>query len=200
MQHQLHFERKFYLDRKSGYWISVDYPRIRAHAWVWKNINGIPPKGHHIHHIDGNKSNNSIENLQCLSVKDHVAVHRNEDRIEDCRKRMEMIRPLTKAWHASEEGKEWHRQHAIRCEFGKNEPIDYECLNCSIKFSSSKLSNTKFCSNKCKSAHRRKLKIDDRDFACEFCTKIFRKNKYAHRRFCSRKCAASKSKIDKEAG
>lgn len=31
MEHQIIFGRKFYKDKVKGYWISTDYPRIRAH-------------------------------------------------------------------------------------------------------------------------------------------------------------------------
>ena len=30
-----------------------------------------------VHHIDGNKSNNDIENLECLTRKEHGLKHRN---------------------------------------------------------------------------------------------------------------------------
>lgn len=33
------------------------------------------PKGYHIHHRDGDHSNNHIENLQCLSVQEHYDIH-----------------------------------------------------------------------------------------------------------------------------
>ena len=41
------------------------------------NLKFINPKTHHIHHIDGNHSNNAIENLQCLTREEHLKVHGN---------------------------------------------------------------------------------------------------------------------------
>lgn len=41
------------------------------------NLKFINPKTHHIHHIDGNHSNNIIENLQCLTRAEHLKVHGN---------------------------------------------------------------------------------------------------------------------------
>lgn len=41
------------------------------------NLKFINPKTHHIHHIDGNHSNNAIENLQCLTQSEHLKVHGN---------------------------------------------------------------------------------------------------------------------------
>ena len=85
MEHQYHFGKKFYLDNKTGYWISTSKKKIRAHVWVWKSHNGEIPTGFHIHHLDGNKSNNSIENLQCIHAKEHLQIHITEERRQFCR-------------------------------------------------------------------------------------------------------------------
>lgn len=189
MQHQFHFNRKFYIDKKTGYWISTTHPRIRAHTWVWINSKGDIPKGHHIHHIDGDKSNNCIENLECLVVKEHVGKHLTEERKRKKQELCEIIRPLTKKWHASKEGIEWHSKHALEQCFGKWEPKQYPCQQCSNKYFTSKRSPSRFCSNTCKSKWRRKSKIDDIEKICDQCSKIFNCNKYAKSRFCSIKCA-----------
>src|SRR5579862_1948738 len=73
--HQIHFDRKFYLDLSTGYWISTTSPRIRAHQWVWINTHGPIPKKCHIHHKDEDKSNNSIDNLQLIHGKQHASHH-----------------------------------------------------------------------------------------------------------------------------
>lgn len=49
------------------------------HRDVWKFYNGEIPKGHHIHHKDGNKSNNHINNLECISSSDHSKLHNKEN-------------------------------------------------------------------------------------------------------------------------
>src|ERR1700760_3000001 len=119
MQHQFHFGKKFYLDHKTGYWISTDHPRVRAHVWVWRNEKGPIPRKHHVHHIDGNKSNNDISNLDCLHERDHYRLHLTDEKRQWARKWIEEIRPLTKEWHKSEEGRKWHRQHAKEMNWGK---------------------------------------------------------------------------------
>ncbi len=183
-EHQEHFDRKFYQDLKTGYWISTDYPRIRAHRWVWNNIHGKIPKGYHIHHKDENKSNNNIINLELIECSRHYRHHYTEEKRAWSRKWAEKIRPLTKAWHASEEGIAWHKRHARKCNFGNWEPVDYKCEQCGKDFKSKKHSITRFCSNNCKSKWRRLSGIDDADFPCERCTKMFRKNKYGRKKFC----------------
>jgi hypothetical protein len=47
---------------------------------IWENNFGPIPKDndgrpYEIHHIDGNRTNNSIENLECLSIQEHYEKH-----------------------------------------------------------------------------------------------------------------------------
>ena len=129
--HQNHYDKKFYQDKKTGYWISTTSPRVRAHVWVWKYHHNLIPKGWHVHHRDENKSNNSIENLTIMSVSDHVSHHfkNNPERIEKARKNMDKIRSLTKEWHASEEGIAWHKAHGILGWINR-ESIKIVCKSC----------------------------------------------------------------------
>ena len=43
---------------------------------IWEDHNGRKmPKGHHIHHIDGDRKNNHPDNLQCCSPEEHWLIH-----------------------------------------------------------------------------------------------------------------------------
>lgn len=194
-KHQTHFGRKFYQDKKTGYWMSTDRPRIRAHQWVWNNFYQKPPPGYHLHHINENKSDNRIENLEMIKGSRHVSIHmlkkmndpeKKRKNIENCEK----IRHLTKVWHSSEEGRSWHRYHAIKHKFGKGDPIKYNCEVCSTQFYSTKRSNTRFCCNACKSKWRRDVGLDDIEKYCVLCNKKFMSNKYSKKICCSLSCAA----------
>jgi hypothetical protein len=128
-EHQEHFGKKFYKDKKTGYWISTTAPRMRAHQWVWFSHHGKPPKKCHIHHKDENKSNNQIENLELVFGKQHVSHHmikmmRDPQQKEKAKARCDKIRPMTIAWHKSEEGRAWHKYHAIKTKFGNGEHFD----------------------------------------------------------------------------
>ena len=186
MEHQNHFGKKFYQDKKTGYWISTTSPRIRAHVWVYENHHRNISKGFHIHHIDGNKSNNEISNLQALSVKDHFSKHDSEERRKKNLKHIEEIRPLTKEWHCSEEGIEWHRQHGLKT-WEQRQPFEIECKHC-LKKSKTKMFHQNFCSNSCKSAWRRAQHLDDEERICPICEIKFIVNKYAKTKTCSYQC------------
>jgi hypothetical protein len=46
-----------------------------VHRWNWMQAFGEIPKGMHIHHIDENKLNNSLDNLEMISASDHKRLH-----------------------------------------------------------------------------------------------------------------------------
>lgn len=58
---------------KKGYkriWIEkIGYKK--EHHVVWMRENGAIPKNFIIHHKDGDKLNNSLDNLECMSKKEH---------------------------------------------------------------------------------------------------------------------------------
>jgi predicted DNA-binding ArsR family transcriptional regulator len=50
---------------------------------IWESANGQIPKdkngrSYEIHHIDGNRSNNKLSNLMCVSIEDHIKIHMNQ--------------------------------------------------------------------------------------------------------------------------
>lgn len=57
-------------NRREGYVKAVSL----ANA-VWAYFNGPAPKGHVVHHRDGNQSNDLRENLDCVSNREHRKIH-----------------------------------------------------------------------------------------------------------------------------
>lgn len=46
------------------------------HRLVWEDWYGIQvPKGYVIHHLNGDKLDNRIQNLQCVEIKKHISYH-----------------------------------------------------------------------------------------------------------------------------
>ena len=189
--HQEHFGRKFYQDKKTGYWISCDYskerPRVRAHQWVWLNHFKIIPKGYHIHHRNEDKSDNRIENLEMIERARHLSHHMNCPLRKAKSKEMaDKYRHLTKEWHASKEGHEWHKAHGVLGWINRK-PIKMTCKVCQKEYET-KVLHQDFCTNACKSQWRRNNKLDDIDKICPICKKGYRSSKYSRSKTCSKKC------------
>jgi hypothetical protein len=49
--------------------------RVRLHRYVWEQHYGAIPCNHVIHHINSDKTDNRIENLECMHVDDHWKLH-----------------------------------------------------------------------------------------------------------------------------
>lgn len=60
------------------YWIHSGYyvhSPESLHTQIWKDNFGPIPEGFCVHHKNGNKRDNSIENLECVSKADHSRAH-----------------------------------------------------------------------------------------------------------------------------
>ena len=57
---------------KKGY---VRINRDMAHRRVWRKHHGPVPVGYFIHHIDGDKQNNDISNLELIDALTHKRIH-----------------------------------------------------------------------------------------------------------------------------
>ena len=62
-------------DNKGYPCICRENQKIRIHILVWERANGKKPRGCDIHHIDGNKQNFCLGNLELLSKSDHKRIH-----------------------------------------------------------------------------------------------------------------------------
>lgn len=124
----------------------------RLHEEIWMAAHGPIPPAHHIHHRDGDSSNNALENLECLSAKDHLALHMDDERRERARRHADAIRPLAASWHRSAKGREWHVQHGARSWEGR-EPQRFHCERCGTQFESlvshARYARARTCSSAC---------------------------------------------------
>lgn len=50
----------------------------RINRLVWETFVGPIPKGYDVHHIDGNRKNNSLENLSLINTHTHCKMHYEE--------------------------------------------------------------------------------------------------------------------------
>lgn len=149
------------------------------HKEVWKQKHGDIPAGHDIHHIDENTTNNSIDNLQCLSKSDHSTLH-----IDHMYKAIEAAKP----WHSSEEGRAWHRQHA-RNVADARVSRKRTCQQCGNEYETTdNRPSIKYCSNNCRANARRISCVDNEPRPCVVCGNHFSVNKYSKILTCSAPC------------
>lgn len=180
----------FVRDDRTGYYLNSRTHK-RLHRYVWEKYNGVIPNGYDVHHIDRNKGNNDISNLQLLPRKEHLKLHGElQTEGERQRKRENLnltARPKACEWHGSEEGRKWHSEHGKKVAEQLQER-KYTCLQCGKEFYKKPLGQIKFCCNACKSAYRRKMGYDNVTRICACCGKEFVVNKYSKIRYCSRAC------------
>lgn len=187
---------KYVRDDKTGYYLCHDGYGAghRLHRDVWEFYNCKIPKGYDVHHKDRNKGNNDIENLQLMKNGEHQKLHGSE--LTEAQKEwkrknlLENAVPLSKEWHRSEEGVKWHSENGKKMMQNRT-PRRYICSFCGKEFETIKYYGEKentFCSNACKSAHRRKTGVDSVERICEFCGNKFKTNKYSKGKYCSLSC------------
>lgn len=186
---------KFRKDKKTGYYLAGKptngKKRERLHCYVWRFYNGDIPDGYHVHHKNENKDCNDIENLVCMTQKEHMVLHSNEyaknHRDSLVQNLIDNARPKASEWHRSETGRAWHSKQAKK-NASEMKLKEFVCEFCGKLFFKKPLGQNKFCSNNCKSAWRRKNGVDDETRKCFFCGKEFRVNKYATTKYCSTEC------------
>lgn len=183
---------KFYQTKPNDYFRHiVGRTSILMHRYVWEFYNGTLPTGYEVHHIDFNKENNDISNLQAISKSEHRKIHAealSESQREWRRNNLNInARPKAIEWHKSEEGRKWHSEHAKQM---AKPMYDFTCKQCRKAFQSSQI-NSKFCCISCKSKYRREHKLDNIEAICQYCGETFSTNRYNPRTYCSRSCATS---------
>jgi len=67
-----YYDGKKFTLRNHGYYSLTTNKRTLMHRYVWEKEKGKIPKGWDIHHINENKADNRIENLECLSKAEHT--------------------------------------------------------------------------------------------------------------------------------
>lgn len=161
----------------------------RLHRAVWERNNGDIPSGYHIHHKDGDRSNNQLQNLELIYGKNHIQRHSSEpDRAGISRESIRIARLSASKWHSSDKGLEWHKYHYKKnCEKALKATFKSNCFYCKSEFDA-KINGNIFCSNKCRAAHRRLLGVDNIKRSCIACGKEFTSNKYKKQLACSKKC------------
>ena len=61
--------------RSNGYYSKTTDERMLMHRYVWEKEKGKIPDSYDIHHIDEDKANNKIDNLECLPKSEHTRLY-----------------------------------------------------------------------------------------------------------------------------
>ena len=64
-----------YTLRNTGYYGRTDGQRTLLHRDMYEHANGEIPDGYDIHHIDRDKTNNTLENFELISKSNHASQH-----------------------------------------------------------------------------------------------------------------------------
>jgi len=146
------------------------------HRLIWECINGPIAKGFDIHHKDGNKLNNSIDNLECISHPEHLSMHMKANKkLHD--------------WHKSEEGRKFLGEKSKKL-WQTREVHTIPCVRCGKDFQAKQIDRAKYCNKRCEEAARRARGDDLIDRKCAICSKTFRINKYHKTLTCGYTCGS----------
>ena len=103
---------KFTKDKTTNYFLSsrnINGKRKRLHIYMYEKYHGQIKNGKVVHHIDGNKLNNNIENLTIVDKKEHSRYHGLRIDKTILAARLSKVRAKASDWHKSENGRAWHR-------------------------------------------------------------------------------------------
>lgn len=79
---------------------------------IWQEANGSIPideqgRSYEIHHIDGNRNNNELSNLVCISIKEHYEIHKRQGDEAACHAiGVRMQNSVYTGWKHSQKAKE----------------------------------------------------------------------------------------------
>lgn len=132
----------------------------RLHRMVWEFHNGPIPTGYDIHHINGDRADNDIENLRLMKECEHHSMHMSDpERKEKSRRDIHKAAEKAKEWHSTPAGFDFHSRHVK--EYWEHAPLNtYVCTFCGEEFRTrhvyGKGQNTFCCANH-RAAWRRKI-------------------------------------------
>lgn len=163
----IEFGGRFWHKRKSrDYYVALSY----LHREIWASVNGPIPKGFEVHHKNGDKTDNRIENLQLLSTREHRSHHAEQFlRTPEAKVKAAVNSLATRQKNASE-----------------REGRDLRCCICNRIYHSRAKHPRRFCSQRCIDKARSRRHEPDAGI-CEHCAKGYRRTK-RNQRYCSKRC------------
>ena len=131
----------------------------RLHRVVWEYHNGEIPNGHHVHHVDQDKTNNQISNLECVPASEHLSEHGKQSKHE---RALAVATEHAKAWHGSDEGRQWHKEHYEKTKQNLYRKFTCQCEICGREFESTGRKG-KYCGPVCRA---RSFRLNHPGYVC----------------------------------
>jgi TPP-dependent indolepyruvate ferredoxin oxidoreductase alpha subunit len=156
VKYKLMGTRKYYLSQSTKPKERKGAKGLHVAIWEFHNKQTVP-KGYHVHHKDGNTFNNDISNLQCLSRAEHDKIPKKINLTKVC-EHLANIRPLTKAWHSTEKGKEFHKRIS-KMAYKNRTRVPFICKECSKEHKTYYPKTAKFCSDLCRGRFNRRKSL-----------------------------------------
>lgn len=138
-------------------------------------------EGYHIHHIDENKANNAVENLQMLTNSEH---HKKHDPTGNLKLKKFTCKVCGKEYESFSTGRNCFCSYECRRKDfdSRHTTIKRNCKLCGKEFIT-RLKTQIYCSRKCADISRKKKVLKK----CPYCGEFFEGTERG--KFCSRKCA-----------
>lgn len=163
----------------------------QLHRDVWRYYYGEIPEGdYEIHHIDCDKSNNDISNLQLLTREEHRRLHNPKGHRYGQPIEKELACDVCgKSYVGFDIGQKTHYCSKYCLEKAKHDRLvkTLTCPNCGREFVARKFDNRiRFCSQQCSREYNHNQAVEIK--TCPVCGKNFECFKYRHQQCCSPEC------------
>lgn len=181
------------------------------HRRIWEDARGPIPEHHHVHHRDGDRGNNALDNLELLSRSEHASWHyphtlaphgdlaRRNAKASQARayaRRRRVPRTCAHCGGAFYVGSSLSKGRKFcseRCYYHATKPDPWRpeprrCVECGSEFTATRETH-RFCSARCRIAdfHKRASERVERIVACAQCGAKFRSAR-VNARYCSDRC------------
>ena len=196
----LYNNRKYYLSTTNKRYYATDIyfagkrTKKQLHHAIWEDAHGmLVPKGHAIHHVDGNPFNNSPDNLEALPrgehQRQHMAIRYSDAQYrEQNSKHLESVRAKAADWHRSKLGRATASKIAIDGWLDRI-PSERICIECNGVFDSRATMKVKFCNYRCAQRFHYRARTYHETRQCFQCNKAFSVRKSEDTKCCSKSCA-----------